>query len=1401
VTIPSPVAGGWQLNGSASLVTSTTPSTLQLTAATTDQAGSAFWPTPVPGTGLSATFDTDIGSGTGADGLTFTLANASAASPTALGVDGGGEGFSGISGIAVSMDTYKNAVNPSSNFVGIATGPGPSSDELNYVTTNSSIASLRNTVHQFVVTTSSSGISVTMDGSQVLSYATTLPSSVLVGFTGGTGGYADVHAVENVAITAGTQPPPPPTVTGINPVTGPMGTSVTVSGTNLTGANAVDFGGTAASSFTVNSATTLTATAPAGSGTVDVTVATAGGTSEKSANDQFTYSAGSSPIAIPSPVAGGWQLNGSASLVTSTTPSNLQLTAATADQAGSAFWPTPVAGVGISAAFDASIGSGSGADGLTFTLANASATSSTALGVDGGGEGFSGISGIAVSLDTYQNSVNPSNNFVGIATGPGSTPDELNYVTTNSSIAALRNTVHHFVVTTFSTGLSVTMDGAQVLTYATTLPASVLIGFTGGTGGLTDVHAVENVAITAGTPPPLPTVTGISPTSGPVGTSVAISGTNLTGATAVNFGGMPATAFTVNSSSSVTATAPAGSGTVDVSVATAGGTSNSSAADKFTYTGGSSPPPAPTVTGISPATGSVGTAVTVSGTNLTGATAVDFGSVAASSFAVNTADSVTATAPAGAGTVDVLVTTAGGQSAANAADEFTYSTGSSPQPIPSPVAGGWQLNGTATLVTSPTPANLQLTSATSYEAGSAFWPTPVAGAGISATFQATIGSGSGADGLTLTLADSSQGAPTSLGEDGGGLGFSGINGIAVALDTYQNSVNPSNNFVGIATGPGPSPDELNFVDTDTSIASLRNSVHQFVVTTTANGISVTMDGTQVLNYAITLPPSVYVGFTGGTGGLNDLHAVENVSITAGSPPPPPAVTAVSPSSGVGGTAVTVTGTNLGGATSVNFAGQTASSITADSATSLTAMAPNGSGTVDVTVTTPSGTSPATTGDQFGFTNGPPSQTLVDTYRGNLARSGYYPLQSGLTTANAASLKVHWTDKGSGGYSFAQPIVADNMVFWEDWSGLVHATSLTGTDVWTTNVGTSTPPSSQQCSPTSAGPSGTPTVATVGSTTVLYVPGGNGVFYELNAQTGATIWSTTLASPPNNFEWGSPTLYEGSVYEGIASYGDCPLVQGKLIQMNASTGAIEHTFDAVPSDCTGGGIWGSPTIDTSDGSIYVDTGNPGCGGSAFAPSIVKLNASNLSVISSWSVPVSAQTGGDADFGSTPVLFTATIGGQTLQLVGVVNKNAIFYAFNRADLAAGPVWQSTVATGSGDPSQGSIVSAAWDGSMLYIGGGLTTINGTSCNGNIGALNPATGAFVWRDCESSSMYAGITEVPGVIVEGTLGNTELFLNAATGATLFTYKAAATIPGESTVSNGIVYIPVGNGSLVALGQ
>ncbi|WP_263358142.1 IPT/TIG domain-containing protein [Acidicapsa ligni] len=100
---------------------------------------------------------------------------------------------------------------------------------------------------------------------------------------------------------------PAPTVTAIAPAIGPTigGSSVTITGTNFSGVSGVSFGGTAASGFTVNSATSITATSPRESaGAVDVTVTTANGTSVTSAADQFTYSGTAPALSALSPSAG-----------------------------------------------------------------------------------------------------------------------------------------------------------------------------------------------------------------------------------------------------------------------------------------------------------------------------------------------------------------------------------------------------------------------------------------------------------------------------------------------------------------------------------------------------------------------------------------------------------------------------------------------------------------------------------------------------------------------------------------------------------------------------------------------------------------------------------------------------------------------------------------------------------------------------------------------------------------------------------------------------------------------------------------------------------------------------------------------------------------------------------------
>ncbi len=109
-----------------------------------------------------------------------------------------------------------------------------------------------------------------------------------------------------------------------------------------------------------------------------------------------------------------------------------------------------------------------------------------------------------------------------------------------------------------------------------------------------------------------PTITSLSPSSGAPGTSVTVSGTNLTGASAVAFNGTNAS-YTINSSSQITATVPANATSGPISVTTSAGTATSAAA--FQTAGDTSPP---TVTLTAPTSGS-----TVSGTVSVSASATD----------------------------------------------------------------------------------------------------------------------------------------------------------------------------------------------------------------------------------------------------------------------------------------------------------------------------------------------------------------------------------------------------------------------------------------------------------------------------------------------------------------------------------------------------------------------------------------------------------------------------------------------------------------------------------------------------------------------------------------------------------------------------------------------------------
>jgi predicted lipoprotein with Yx(FWY)xxD motif len=195
--------------------------------------------------------------------------------------------------------------------------------------------------------------------------------------------------------------------------------------------------------------------------------------------------------------------------------------------------------------------------------------------------------------------------------------------------------------------------------------------------------------------------------------------------------------------------------------------------------------------------------------------------------------------------------------------------------IPSP-GGDWTVNGSAQLIGT----TLRLTTVAKGASGSAVYSQPLPGNGLHATFTASMGGGSGADGLTFAMLDAAKATTSSRGASADKLGFGGLPGVAVALDTF-----PSQS-VGIVTGQTKTG--LVYAAKTTKVPNLRRGTHVIGVTVTGSRIAVTIDGKSAVTASVTLPSRVLAAFTGATGGQDDRHEVSGVTIGSGAvrvPPP------------------------------------------------------------------------------------------------------------------------------------------------------------------------------------------------------------------------------------------------------------------------------------------------------------------------------------------------------------------------------------------------------------------------------------------------------------------------------------------------------------------------------------
>ncbi|HEY3812702.1 MAG TPA: IPT/TIG domain-containing protein [Caulobacteraceae bacterium] len=1148
-----------------------------------------------------------------------------------LNVQVGGVSATGItvnSPTSVTATTPLRRGSPGAVDVVVITSNGPSransADEFTYVNlaaTTTSVASNHNpsssgTAVTFTATVSgpgspsgtvqfsdangtfSAGVALSSGHAAYTTSAIAVTSGDLVtaSYSGDSGNAASTGTVNQTVLAL------PPTVTSVSPGVGPTtgGTTVTITGTSFTGATAVKFGATAATSFTVNSDTSITATSPAGLNLVDVTVTTASGTSATSAADHFAFEPVATVTSISpasGPVGGVVTLNGSF-----------------ADVAGVLFGTTPaqfIAGSATQVTVTAPPGTGT----VDITVVELGGTSAKS------------------TADQFTYTFIPSIRQVEPNSGPAAGGTVVLIDATN--LAAVTG------VTFGSTAASFSYDSINGF-FSVTAPAgsgTVDIRLTSADGTSPVVAADQFTYL------PAPTVTSVSPAAGPTsgGTTVTISGSGFTGATAVRFGATPATSFTVNSASSITATAPAGSGTVDVTITTSGGTSAAGPADGFTYA------PVPTVTGLSTTLGasSGGTTVTISGSGFTGATAVSFGGTPATSYTVNSASSITATSPAGTGSVDVTVTTPGGTSATSGGDQFTY-------------------------VAAPTVTSINPTSG------------PTTG------------------GTSVTLS---------------GANFAGATAVT---------------FGGVAAA-------------------------SFTVNSATAITAVAPAGVGAVDLRVTT-----VGGTSATSGADQFTYV-----------PAPSVSSVSPSSGpaTGGTSVTITGANLTGATVVRFGATTATSFTVNSASQITATSPAASaGTVDVTVTTVGGASTTGSGDHFTYTavtlspNSLTSPTVGVAYTTPLSASGGVsgytftstPLPAGLTLASNGTLSG--TPTAGGTFNFT--VTATDSV------------GATGAQAYALTIN----PATITVSPTSlaAMTQGVATSqsisATGGTTTYAFTVTGGPLPAGLTLATNGALTGAPSGSGPYSFTvtatdsstgagpYTGTRLYSGTIAPGI------PVTAGKSVNTAYDTAvAIDLTSSitvATPSSVT---VASAPSHGSTSVSGLVVTYTPATG---FA-----------------GTDTFAYTATGPGGTSTPSTVTITVGAPTVSLAPTsLPSPSVGVAYSQTITGVGglaPFKAFTVSLGGLPPGLSlNNTTGVVSGTPTAAGGFSFTVQATDSSTGAGPFTAIQAYSV--TVAAPAITFSSTTLPGATVENAYNQS---VSASGGTAPFTYSATG-LPAGLTLNS-----------------
>lgn len=844
----------------------------------------------------------------------------------------------------------------------------------------------------------------------------------------------------------------PSAVSGIDPDEGPEagGTLVTVTGTGFTGAGAVEFDGIPGTEFEVVDDSTITVVSPAHApGTVELVVIDGSG---DSAPVPFTFLTEPSDALSLDPDSGD-EVGGTPVTITGT--GFLGATAVEFDgTSGTDFvivddtTITVVSPGHAPGTVDVVVVDGEGGDSepldFEYLAVAAEATSiDPATGpVAGGtvvtiiGSGFTGSTGVTfddvpgtdfeVVSDTEITVTSP----VGIPgtaevvvvdpDGGNSEPLEFLYVAAPAVATSLSPTsgteLGGTPVTIIGSGFlgasGVEFDGITGTSFEVVSDTEITVTTPAHTPAEVDVVVIDGAGNSAplaftfvGDPAVVDTV---SPNEGPEagGTTVTIEGTGFTGATGVEFDGIPGTDFTVVDDTTIVVTTPEHlPGTVDVVVLDP--TADSDPVD-FDYLAEASD-----VSSLSPSEGpeAGGTVVTITGSGFLGATGVEFDGLAGGNFTVVDDSTITVTSPAHEpDLIGVVVLDPAGDSAPDAFEYLAVpSAAATLDPTFGPAAGGTVVTVTGSGFTGATGVEFDGIAGTDFavvDDGTITVTTPAHPSGIvevivldpagdsepldfeydaepASAASITPVSGSEAGGTEVTISGSGFTGATGVTFDGiAGTAFTVVDDETVTVVTPAHAPGPVD--VIVVDGAGSSePLGFTYVPAaDVGVVDPSTGPEEGGTAVTITGTcftgatSVRFGDVEVTDFEVSADGTTITVISPAGVGTVDVTVVGTAECGTATEeggytyePAPSVIGTIEPGRGpqTGGTTVTIIGGGFTGSTGVDFGGIPGTDFTVVDDTTITVVTPpsSGVGSVEVVVLDPAGNSAPVEFEYFG----------------------------------------------------------------------------------------------------------------------------------------------------------------------------------------------------------------------------------------------------------------------------------------------------------------------------------------------------------------------------------------------------------------------------------------------------